>query len=68
MKRRVEFSENGSHKFWEVEVKDRKVVTRWGAIDAAPATLVKSHESADAALLDAQKQLNAKIKKGYREG
>ena len=67
MKRRVEYSENMSNKFWEVEVKDRKVVTRWGAIDMAPATKVRTHETAAAALLDAEKQLKAKLKKGYKE-
>lgn len=67
MKRRVEYSENMSHKFWEVEVKDRKVITRWAAIDMAPATKVKTHETAEAALQDAEKQLKAKLKKGYKE-
>lgn len=67
MKHRVEYSENMSHKFWEVEVKDRKVVTRWGAIDAAPAMKVKTHETPESALKDAEKQLKAKLKKGYKE-
>lgn len=67
MKRRVEYSENMSHKFWEVEVKGKKVITRWGPIDMAPATKAKSHETEDAALQDAERQLKAKLKKGYRE-
>lgn len=67
MKRRFEFSEGSSDKFWEVEVNETEVTTRWGRIGAAGQIKSKSHPSASAALADAHSQAAAKAKKGYRE-
>ncbi|GMU56788.1 MAG: hypothetical protein AMXMBFR33_59340 [Candidatus Xenobia bacterium] len=64
---RVEFQEGTSDKFWEVEVQDNQVTTRWGRTGTAGQSKTKEYASEAAAQADAQKQLDEKLKKGYRE-
>ncbi len=64
---RVEFQEGTSDKFWEVQVEGSQVTTRWGRTGTAGQSKTKEYASETAALADAQKQLEEKLKKGYRE-
>ncbi len=64
---RVEFQEGTSDKFWEVQVEDNQVTTRWGRTGTAGQSKAKEYASDAAALADARKQLDDKLKKGYRE-
>ena len=54
-----------SNKFWEVTVDDRAVTIRWGRIGTSGQTRIKRFDSAAEAIAHRDKQLGAKLKKGY---
>ena len=66
-KRRFEFVEGRSSKFWEVDVADARVRVTFGRIGTDGQTQVKAFESADEAQRQAAKLIAAKLKKGYAE-
>lgn len=67
MRRRLEFTEGTSDKFWEVEVTGATVTTRWGRAGTAGQEKSKDHADEAAAMRDAESQLQGKLKKGYAE-
>ena len=67
MSRRLEFIDETSSKFWEVEVVGDEVTTRWGRIGTAGQSKSKTYASESAARLDADAQLAKKLKGGYLE-
>ncbi|MFT3709065.1 MAG: WGR domain-containing protein [Archangium sp.] len=66
-KRRFEFSEGSSNKFWEVELKGNDVVTTYGRIGTGGQTTIKSEANADKAQKTYDKLIREKTGKGYVE-
>jgi len=65
--RRFEFVEGTSSKFWEITTNNREVTVRYGRIGSNGQTQTKSFTSDTAAADHAEKQINSKLAKGYRE-
>lgn len=66
-KRRFEFSEGSSNKFWEVSLDGNDVVTTYGRIGATGQTTIKSEATPDKAKATYDKLVREKTKKGYVE-
>ncbi len=66
-KRYFEFSEGKSNKFWEVELEESRVITRYGKIGAAGQTTVKDEGTAEGAQKLQDKLVREKTGKGYVE-
>ena len=67
MKRRFEFVEGTSSKFWEVAVNGNHVSVIFGRIGTAGQTQAKHFANAAEAQKHADKQIAQKLKKGYVE-
>jgi DNA ligase 1 len=65
--RRFEFSDEKSHKFWEVAVQGVEVTVRFGRIGTQGQTQTKSFPDEAAALKHADKLIREKTGKGYRQ-
>src|SRR5579862_7084054 len=66
--RRFELVAGKSAKFWEVSVAGTTVTTHWGRIGATGGQRqAKKFGSLDAAKAQAEKQIQQKLAKGYRE-
>lgn len=65
--RRFEFIEGSSRKFWEVSISGNNVTVRYGRIGTNGQSQTKSFTSPAAAAQHADKQIAAKLAKGYRE-
>lgn len=63
----LEFEDAKSHKFWHIEQADSEVTTRWGRAGTCGQVKVKVFSSPSDAEAQANKQVGAKRKKGYRE-
>lgn len=61
----LELSEGSSHKFYEVTVDGKNVITRYGRIGDAGQSSSASFPSPEKAKAEATKKLNEKMKKGY---
>ena len=66
-KRRFEFSEGSSNKFWEIQVSGKKFTTRHGRIGADGTEVKKGFSSPEEATKEAEKLVREKVKKGYVE-
>ena len=64
-KRRFEFVEGNSSKFWEVSVNAREVLVRWGRIGTTGQAETKTFADAAAAGKHADKKIQEKLAKGY---
>jgi len=64
---RLECTDGGSNKFWEILVDGTKTVVSYGAIGASPKKSEKDFPSADAAKKFAAKMIGSKKKGGYKE-
>lgn len=67
MKRRFEFVEGTSSKFYEVEISGNAVSVTFGRIGTAGQTQAKHFANAAEAQQHATKQIAQKLKKGYVE-
>ncbi len=67
MKRRFEFVDGTSAKFWEIDTNGNEVTVRFGRIGTEGQTRVKELADADAAASHAEKLIASKTAKGYRE-
>jgi len=67
MKRYYEFTDEQSSKFWEVEVREEIVITRWGKTGSKGQSKEKAFATNKIALAEAAKQSKAKINKGYTD-
>jgi len=67
MKQRLEYKDEKSNKFWEVEVKGKEMVVRYGKIDTEGQVSVKKFASVSGAETAAEKAVAEKVKKGYVE-
>ena len=63
--KRLQCTMNRSNKFWEVEVIDRTVITRWGRIGTVGQAKTEVFENNQIALATADKKATDKTKKGY---
>jgi predicted DNA-binding WGR domain protein len=66
-KRRFEFIDGKSFKFWEITVNDCRVTVTFGRIGTAGQSQTKTFHDADEATRHASKVTAAKAKKGYAE-
>ncbi len=67
MKKYLEYKDEKSHKFWEVEVKDNTHTVTYGKVGSNGRSSTKTFDTAEIAKEDAEKLIKAKIKKGYVE-
>lgn len=67
MKRRFEFSEGGSQKFWEIEQAGSSFTVCYGRLGTAGQSKTTQCPSADEATADVAKLIREKTKKGYQE-
>jgi len=66
-KRRFEFVDGKSFKFWEITVNDCRVTVTFGRIGTTGQSQVKTFHDAQEASRHATKVIAAKVKKGYAE-
>ena len=66
-KRRFEYIDDRSCKFWEIASDDEKVTVTFGRIGAQGQTQTKTFDDAKAAKKHVAKLIKAKTKKGYAE-
>lgn len=66
-RRHFEFTEGGSSKFWEVEVKGNEQLVTFGRFGSTGQTKLKTFSSPEAAAADTARLVGEKTKKGYRE-
>jgi DNA ligase 1 len=67
VKRRFEFTEGTSNKFWEAVVDRNRVTVSYGRIGTSGQTETKSFPDSAAAQKHADKKIQEKINKGYME-
>jgi predicted DNA-binding WGR domain protein len=67
IKRRFEFAEGASNKFWEVVVERSRVTVHYGRIGTSGQTETKSFPDSAAAQKHADKKIQEKVNKGYVE-
>jgi predicted DNA-binding WGR domain protein len=67
MKRRFEFVDGKSNKFWEIWVEGNELATRWGRIGANGQTKSKTLATPEKALGERDKLVAEKLAKGYHE-
>lgn len=66
-KRRFEYSDEKSNKFWEIEVKGRDHTVTYGKIGSNGQTKTKSFDNSEGSEKDAERLIKQKMKKGYEE-
>lgn len=66
-KRKFTFVGGGSNKFWEVEVVDITLITRWGRIGTSGQAMTDTFSTRDAAITTAIMRIKQKTSKGYKE-
>jgi len=66
MKQRLIYQDDKSNKFWEVEVKGKEMIVRYGKIGTEGQVTVKKFASTSGAKTAAEKAIAEKIKKGYQ--
>ena len=64
-RRRFEFTEGGSSKFWEVELRGHEHIVRFGRTGTEGQTRTKAFASPEAASRDAEQLIAEKTRKGY---
>ncbi|MEE1897575.1 DUF6493 family protein [Flavobacterium rakeshii] len=67
MKKHLEYNDQDSNKFWSIETNGLKYTVTYGKTGTGGTSKTKIFESEEECLLEAQKQLAQKIKKGYSE-
>jgi DNA ligase 1 len=65
--RRFELTEGSSSKFWEISVRDKEMTVRFGRIGGTGQSSAKSFADAATASKQAEKLVDEKLGKGYRE-
>ena len=68
MNKYFEYTDNKSHKFWEINTSGKKVTVTYGRIGIQnPHSVVKEFVTKNQALMFADKKISEKQKKGYIE-
>ncbi len=65
MKQRLIYQDDKSNKFWEVEVKGKEMVVRYGKMGTDGQVTVKKYASTSGAETAAEKAITEKMRKGY---
>jgi predicted DNA-binding WGR domain protein len=65
--REFTFGEGNSNKFWRIGVVEAEVTVNFGRIGTEGQTLIKSLDSPERALREAEKLIGEKLRKGYQE-
>ncbi|WP_289046397.1 WGR domain-containing protein [uncultured Olleya sp.] len=65
MKKHLEFNTEKSSKFWKIEVNENKHTVSYGKIGTLGQTKQKQFSDTESAIKDAEKLVQAKLKKGY---
>tara|TARA_B100000795_G_C22646824_1_gene378684 strand:- start:188 stop:391 length:204 start_codon:yes stop_codon:yes gene_type:complete len=66
MKKYLEFKNSLSNKFWEINFKDKQVVTKFGKIGIQnPASIINNFSSKEEAKKYTDSKIKQKINKGY---
>ena len=68
MKRKFYYQDNRSNKFWTIELISKEYVITHGRVSAKPRETRKQFANEEEAKRDVEKQITAKLKKGYVEG
>ncbi|TWT64792.1 DUF4240 domain-containing protein [Allorhodopirellula solitaria] len=68
MKRQFYFQDDRSNKFWTIELVGNESITTHGRVGATPRQTRKQFATAEDARLGIEKQIAAKVKKGYVQG
>ncbi len=66
-KRRFEFVDDKSNKYWEIQLHGKSFTVCWGRIGTAGQTQTKDFATDDKAQHEYQKLIDEKLKKGYEE-
>lgn len=67
MKRQLLFQDEKSHKFWTIEVEDNSHTVTYGRVGTQGQSKTKTFDSNKICRKEAEKLINAKLKKGYAE-
>ena len=67
MKTYLEYKDEKSHKFWEIEVKENTFTVTYGKVDSKGQVRLVEFSSNERALLQAEKIIKQRINKGYKE-
>ncbi|RRD48508.1 WGR and DUF4132 domain-containing protein [Arachnia propionica] len=67
MQRRLSLTEGSSDKFWYIDVVGDSVTVRYGRRGSDGTTRTKQYATAEKALAEAEKQVTAKLRKGYSD-
>ena len=65
--REFTFGEGNSNKFWRIGVAEAEVTVHFGPIGTKGQTLIKSLDSPERALREAEKLITEKLREGYQE-
>jgi predicted DNA-binding WGR domain protein len=68
LNRDFHFEGDGSHKFWTIELDGASCGTTYGRVGATPRETRKAHPDTATAQRDFERQIAAKLAKGYVEG
>ena len=66
MKTYLEYKDEKSHKFWQIEVKENTFTVTYGKVSTKGQSKTKEFESEEKAKIEAEKITKQKIKKGYK--
>jgi predicted DNA-binding WGR domain protein len=67
VKTRLEFKDEKSQKFWEIDAKGSTINILYGKLGTNGQTSVKKMASAEAAKKEMEKAIKSKLKKGYKK-
>ena len=67
VKTRLEFKDEKSQKFWEIDAKGSTINIQYGKLGTNGQTSVKTMTSAEAAKKEMEKAIKSKLKKGYKK-
>jgi DNA ligase (NAD+) len=66
MKQYLEYNDENSQKFWEVNIKSSTLLVRWGRVGASGQCREKEYSSSEQAVREALKLISSKARKGYK--
>ena len=67
VKTRLEFKDEKSQKFWEIDAKGSTINILYGKLATNGQTSVKAMASSEAAKKEMEKAIKSKLKKGYKK-
>lgn len=67
MQRRLSLTDGKSDKFWYIDATENLVTVSYGRRGSRGTTSTKKYATAELALAEAEKQVAAKVKKGYTD-